>query len=203
MTNTLYLEKRGCDNYGDRIDTDITNFRVNAVKYIPIEFEGVRYETFFEFSFWERYAYRTTAKRTGRPLKHPVKELVNRHGLHIDTQYNKPETDRNGKQWFSSWRLCRLEEQVARSNPDYTRADVLKVVNTFAINPFDSVAFIDEVATDIINEVGGYRERDILSGSHYFTVTETWNDDRKVVKVVNRDNGNSCEVDLVTRTITG
>ena len=51
MTNTLYLEKRGCDNYGDRIDTDISNFRVTAVKYIPIEFEGVRYESFFEFSF--------------------------------------------------------------------------------------------------------------------------------------------------------
>lgn len=199
--NTLYLRKMGMDD--NNLTGDIKNHRVRVCENIDIIYQGTAYNMFFEFMQWDRYTYRTTNKRTGKPLKKAIRELVNHNALLIDTQYEKQETDRNGFKWFSSWRLSTLEKEVHAKIPEYNKADILKVINAYSVQKYSNIVFVDEKATEIINRVGGFREKDILTKPrHYFRIGE-WTADHKIIEVVDGENNNSVSVDIQTGRITG
>lgn len=198
--NTLYLLKMGMDD--NSIMGDIKNHRVRVCENIDIIYNGTAYNMFFEFRQWDRCTYRTTNKRTGKPLKKAVRELVNHNALCIDTQYEKLEKG-NGYNWFSSWRLSALEKEVHAKIPEFNKADILKVVNTYSVQKYNKIVFIDEKATEIINRIGGFREKDILTKPrHYFRVGE-WTAEHKIIEVVDDANNNSVSVDIQTGRITG
>lgn len=128
----LILERRGCDFWPGETRTagsDIGNFRVCTPAGVLVPGKDGR-SYILEFTHWERYRYRTTHKRTGAPLKHPVKELVNINALHIDTQY---DDDRG------SWRNLELEQEIHAAGLDYTRAGILAAVNMIAAEPYTEI----------------------------------------------------------------
>lgn len=201
--NTLYLETRGCVDQS--INTDIKRHRLCTINNIDCVVNDQVLNVSFSFGHWSRYTYRTTNKRTGAPLKHPVKELVNPDGLSIDTQYDISKTDSRGYIWNMSYRCSAIEKPIHAANYSYTRRDILKVVNKYAVNKFDKLVIIEEAAAGIINKLGGYREKNILNTDSVFIIGQ-WDDNHKIVKVQSRVNNklsDFCEVDLVSGRITG
>lgn len=134
--NYLLLEKRGCNFNGGvpaNTESGVGNYRVCTMgESIPGK-DGRKY--FLEFSIWQnRSQPRYTNKRTGAPLKHPVQEIINPIGLHIDTQY----TDDGGQ----SWRNLNLEQRIHKRNPSYTVAEILAIVNAISAEHFDGIKWI-------------------------------------------------------------
>lgn len=141
---TLYLCKRGCNFHPrEHEQSDIGNYRVGTLcESVPGK-DGRTY--FLEFNLWEnRKVYRTTHKRTGKPLKNPVAEIINPNGLHLSTEY----TDENGM----SWRNCNLEADISAKNYSYTKADILTVVNDISTTKYNNVKFV--VSFDIVQPAG-------------------------------------------------
>lgn len=132
---TLYLEKRGCDffaNDNTTVNSDIGNYRVGVYDYSIHGKNGKDY--ILEFCHWTRYEYRKTHKITGRPLKHPVKELKNLNALLLNTQYE------NECGCFCD---LSLESITHEKNPSYTLADILAVVNEISAENYDNIEFIN------------------------------------------------------------
>lgn len=132
---TLYLEKRGCDFFHyDPIEklSDVGNYRVCTPTASVIGKDGNTY--FLEFGRYNKRRIRTTNKRTGAKLKHPVIETVMVNALHIDTCFS----DNNG-----SWRNCKLENELSNKNYTYTLADILKAVNDISVDKYGNIEFID------------------------------------------------------------
>lgn len=60
----------------------------------------------------------------------------------------------------------------------------------------------------IVNTQGGYREKEVMNNPHIYKRTETWNDQHKVIDVLEveaEENGhrNGFSVDIVTKSICG
>lgn len=90
---------------------------------------------------------------------------------------------------------------------DYTKDSILKIVNLYSPVKYNKVVVVEEAARDIINKLGGYREKNILATDPVFSIKDTtWTDDHKVVRVYSRVKNqldDFCEVDILTNTITG
>ena len=214
-TNILYLREMGMDD--KNINTDLQNHRVRVLENIDIIYKGTPYNMFFEFTQATHYNYRTTNKRTGAPLKKMVRELIVKDGLHLDTQYERLEgTWKDGTPFYGSYRKGDFEKEVWDQHLDYTRENVLAVVNAYAVRKYDKIVLVEEETRRITQKVGGYREKSIVNNSwSYMQTTETWNDEHKVVRVTERNrtqtgyncyqylDGASFEVDLVTGKICG
>lgn len=218
MKNILYLMEMGCND--PEIGTDIKNHRVRVLENIDILYKDKEYNMFFEFLHGVHWHYRTENKRNGAPLKKPVYTIDVNDGLFIDTQFERLEgTWSDGTPYYSSWRKSDLEREFFNKHLEYTRKNILKVVNRYKVGEkFTEVCLIEETAANIIRKIGGWRELDILGnasrsnyGECYFKKGETWTPEHKIVRVVkNRHDksgkwltGDYCEVDLVTETITG
>lgn len=141
---TLYLCKRGGKFHPkEHNQSDIGNYRVGTLCECVPGKDGRTY--FLEFNLWEnRKAYRTTHKRTGKPLKNPVPEIINPNGLHLDTGY----TDENGM----CFRNCKLEADISAKNYSYTKADILAVANEVSTTKYNDIKFIE--AFDIVQPAG-------------------------------------------------
>lgn len=213
----LYLLEMGMND--KNIKTDLQNHRVRVLENIDVIYKGEKYNLFFEFLQGTHRTYRTINKRTGAPLKKPVMELIKEDAICLDTQYERPQVS-GGYMWNMSYRLGTLEREIYNKHLYYTRKNVLNVVNRYAVEKFTRVVLVEEETKKIISRIGGYREKSILENDPFFTVSKTWNNDRKIVTVTERvktetgvspmghktysyKNGNSCDVDLVTGTITG
>lgn len=65
----------------------------------------------------------------------------------------------------------------------------------------------DNIVKNIVKKCGGYREKDIIKNPYIIRKTETWNNDHKVLNIIEkntRDNhNNGFSVDLVTMEICG
>jgi hypothetical protein len=219
MAKTLYLLEMGMNS--NEIKTDVKNYRVRVLENIDINYNGTLYNMFFEFHHSTHYNYRKTNKRTGEPLKKMVQELIIKDGLHIETEFKKPETDSRGFTWEMSYRNSALERDVWDKHLAYTKANILSVVNAYSIEKYDKVVLVEEETKNIINKIGGFREKDIIKkrdfqteGNFYFKVGQ-WDEQHKVVEVIRQEweqidsksrhliPTQSCKVDLVTKTIVG
>lgn len=140
MANVLYLKKMGMDD--EDLKGDIKNHRVRVVKNIDILYNGKKYNMFFEFMQGIRYNYRTKNKRTGKPLKKPVREVINSNGVFIDTQFTKKEKF-GDREYNASYSLLPLEKEFVKDNYSFTKKDVLNIVNRYKIgDKFTSIEFV-------------------------------------------------------------
>lgn len=135
MAKTLYLEKRGCNFWSDdKINniSDVGNYRVTTTGNKIKGKDGNNY--FLEFTNWDRYTYRTTNKRTGKPLKHEVKEVLLLNSLHVSTEFQ----NKNG-----TWGNLKLESKLHEKPMLYTIENILKVVNEISVDVYDKIEFLN------------------------------------------------------------
>lgn len=129
--NYLLLERRGCEYFKNETPDTIKNYRVCTAERVPGK-DGKEY--FIEFTKWDKWRYRTTNKRTGAPLKKAVTEIIQRHALHIDTEYE----NENG-----SWRNSRLEQALNNRGYDYSESDILAAVNSISAVKYDGIKYVE------------------------------------------------------------
>lgn len=133
--NILYLEKRGCNFF--RQDTrvnqlsDVGNYRVGSYDCSIVGKNGRKY--ILEFVGCDKWHKRMTHKRTGKPLKHPVIEMVLENALHVDTEYEE-----NG----ASWRDSHLESELRALDLTFTLAGILAAVNHISEKQYSKIEFI-------------------------------------------------------------
>lgn len=141
--NVLYLMEMGMND--NTIATDIKNHRVRVLKNIDIVYKGKKYNMFFEFSQAIHRRYRTTNKRTGKPLKKAVEEIILKDGLCVRTQFEKLEgTRKDGTPYYSSWANLELESEFHNEHHEYTKKDILEIVNRYKVGEkFTDVCLID------------------------------------------------------------
>lgn len=64
----------------------------------------------------------------------------------------------------------------------------------------------ENIIKNIVKKSGGYREKDILKNPYIIIKTETWNNEHKVLNIIEKntlDHKNGFSVDLITRKICG
>lgn len=89
------------------------------------------------------------------------------------------------------------------------RTAPIKGVEPQSIDPWISTDVFEKVE-QLVDKIGGYREKSIWSGDTFLLTTDTWDSDHKVVRIINSeldetDDGTRrfFEVDLVSNTICG
>lgn len=192
--NVLFLEKRGCNfTSNETCSSDVKNYRVcTHGETIPGK-DGNMY--FLEFSLWrDRKKVRYTHKITGKPLKHPVFDIINRYGIHVNTEFTN---DRG------SWANLALEKNIHDKNYNYTVSDILKIVNEISREPFDRVIFADSEAIQAIPHIlklAGYREKNIIDNLNSVDLMRA--DKDYIVYRFNDVNGNYFEYEKRSGRIT-
>lgn len=65
----------------------------------------------------------------------------------------------------------------------------------------------NNIVKNIVKKCGGFREKDIIKNPYIIRKTETWNNDHKVLNIIEKnsrdDHKNSFSVDLVAKRICG
>lgn len=113
--------------------SDVGNYRVGTYDYSIIGKDGVKY--IIEFTKGIKSRTRTENKRNGKPLKHPITEVINNCCLYINTQYDEGKL---------SYRNMQMEEIVWDMGLDYTMENILKVVNMFSADEYNKIEFINK-----------------------------------------------------------
>lgn len=195
--NVLYLECRGCyfwENDPITKISDVGNYRIGSYDYSIPGKDGINY--ILEFGYYDRHESRTTNKRTGKPLKKPLYELVLPGALHINTQHENEK---------GCWRNCALEKQIHDKKLTYTKANILKVVNEISTKQFDHIILVsaEEIVPKLnhIYNIGGYRERAILDDLTEIK-TKEYNKNYWVFTFYD-SNGNTFDYELNSNRITG
>lgn len=70
----------------------------------------------------------------------------------------------------------------------------------------EELEMYDNMIKNIVKKCGGYREKDIMKNPYIIRKTETWNNDHKVLNIIEKnthDHKNGFSVDLVTKKICG
>lgn len=126
MTKTLFIEKRGCDFWKDdqemKKSSDLENYRLffrftgkDGIKYIVEAGAGC--------------CYRFNNKRTGKPLKKPIRE--HNHKLYLSLQYEK-----DGMSYG---------KHPSTDGLNYCKADLLKIINNLSCYKFTDIKFVEKV----------------------------------------------------------
>jgi len=132
--NILEMETRGCPFFEPH-SSDIGNYRITTKEYLPLR-DGRK--MFFEFSICDHYNYRTTNKRTGAPLKKPVRELVKRDVAHVSTCYPKQSIDGG----YICFRDLKMEANFWAALLPYTLKTVLDFINFVSATHYDGITFV-------------------------------------------------------------
>lgn len=65
----------------------------------------------------------------------------------------------------------------------------------------------DNIVKKIVKKCGGYREKDIMKNPYIIKKTETWNNEHKVLNIIEKNSSdnhnNGFSFDLVTKKICG
>ena len=71
----------------------------------------------------------------------------------------------------------------------------------------EELEMYDNMIKNIVKMCGGYREKDIMKNPYIIRKTETWNNDHKVLNIIEKFtcdyHNNGFSVDLVTMKICG
>ena len=70
----------------------------------------------------------------------------------------------------------------------------------------EDLSMYNNIVKNIVRKSGGYREKDIIKNPYIIIKTETWNNEHKVINIIEKnthDHKNGFSVDLVTRKICG
>lgn len=71
----------------------------------------------------------------------------------------------------------------------------------------EELKMYDNIVKNIVKKCGGFREKDIMKNPYIIRKTETWNNDHKVLNIIEKktcdSHNNSFSVDLVTMKICG
>lgn len=132
--NVLKFERRGCEFWKDapeRKESDIGNYRITTPGEIIPGKDGRMY--CLEFGSYDRRDIRRTNKRNGRPLLHPVSELVMTCATHIDSQFS----DDRG-----SWCNLEMETEFYKTPRKYTEKNILDYVNSISTQKYDKIAYV-------------------------------------------------------------
>ena len=68
------------------------------------------------------------------------------------------------------------------------------------------LSMYDNIIKNIVKKSGGFREKDIIKRPYIIRKTETWNNEHKVLNIIEKntlDHKNGFSVDLVTNKICG
>lgn len=153
--NYLLLEKRGCNLCEEDRDIgiDVGNYRV-CTSYGLIPGKNGR-EYFLEFTLWRnRTKLRYTHKRTGKPLKNPVPEIINPIGLCLNTEFSEGEL---------AYRDPKLEERISAENPSFTISDILRVTNDISTEHYDGIKWVESFQT-IVPHGDNFTPSSLISG---------------------------------------
>lgn len=137
--NILKLEKRGCDfaPNDERVSaSDIGNYRVSTTGYTVRAKDGKTY--YLDLMRTDKWVRRTLNKRTGKPLKNPIRELVAPNIIGLWCAY----MDEDGCAWGNG----ELERDIYGSGFPYTMRGILDAVNSFAAVPYDAIEFVERGA---------------------------------------------------------
>lgn len=138
--NYLMFERRGCEFWKDdkaNEESDIGNYRITTPGEIVPCKNGRNY--CFEFGCYDRYNWRKTNKRNGKPLQKAVKELVMTTATHIDTQF----TDYSETKYGLSYSDCAMEREFYEVPMKYTKANILAYINSVSAEHYDEIMFVD------------------------------------------------------------
>jgi hypothetical protein len=130
---TLFLETRGCDFFkSDKINelSDIGNYRVYAFNIMAKN--GINY--LLEMTRTQKRQWRTTHKKTNKPLKKPIMEILSENSLFIDNEYENEK---------GSWRDLNFYKTFDLEKYDfsYTKKDVLQAINIISIKQYSNIVF--------------------------------------------------------------
>lgn len=126
----LELVKMGMDN---NFNDGINNYRIRTKGECINGKDGRKY--FLEFTVCNHSHYRKTNKRTGKPLKKWIWEVIKPHAIHLDTEYTTEEN--------MSYRNAKLEEEVYNKHLDYNIANILDIVNEISKDKYTDIVFVD------------------------------------------------------------
>lgn len=153
----LFLECRGCyfnDNDITVIASDVGNYRVCTTEYIPFK-NGRDY--FLEFTRCQHRNIRKHHKTSGKLLKHYITEIITENGLHIGTQFENEK---------GAWRDSQLESDIFNKHLEYTKQNILNVVNEYSTIKYSKIVLIssNKILDRLtkIYKIGGWREKNIL-----------------------------------------
>lgn len=128
----LKMKKMGMDFLdGEYLKSDIGNHRIRVVEDIELKDGRMM---FFEFMVWKKYIWRYHNKKTGQPLKKPIKELFNDTALAIDTQYENEK---------GCYRDSTIEKAVYSLGFDYKKSSILTIINMFSKKQYTDIEFIN------------------------------------------------------------
>lgn len=131
--NTLFLECRGCDFLAnDKINelSDMTNYRVLAFNIMAKN--GINY--LLEMVSTKKRQCRTTHKKTNKPLKKPIIEILSENSLYIDNEYKKEKFSYRDINFYKTFDL-------EKYNFEYTKKDVLQAINIISIKQYNNIVF--------------------------------------------------------------
>ena len=190
----LFLEKMGCDfNKGETAISDIGNYSVRTHDECIRGKDGRTY--FLEFTLWRnRTKTRYNHKITGKPLKHPVQEIINPQAVALDTEYSNTD---------GSWRNCTLEREIHELNLSYNKHDILEIVNRISLDTYTEIKFIPYKAAKAIadiRKIAGWRENDILDN---LTEVEMVQADKNYLVYRYHSSENSFDYEVNSKRIVG
>ena len=133
----LELIKRGASfKYDPELQqlSDVNNHRVTTTDYTVRGKDGNLYH--LEIICCTRYNYRKHHKVTGKPLKNPIKEILNPCAMSVNTAYY----DADG----NCWRNAKLEHYFWNEGlMTYTLENILKAVNHISCDVYDEIVFVE------------------------------------------------------------
>lgn len=141
--NYLDFEKRGCNFFPgdpDAAESDIGNYRiVTPGEIVPLKDGRMM---LFEFGCYDRKFWRYHNKRTGEKLKKPVVDSVFTCAMRMDTEFSKPEKNKDGYEWRSSWRDLNMETEFYKTPMKYTEKNILNYINSVSAVHYDAIRYV-------------------------------------------------------------
>lgn len=132
---TLYLVKMGMDFSHDLELQKLSDVNSHSVRTQGCVIEGKDGNTYFlEFATYTKMQTRTTSKRGNKLLKKPVREVVLKNALHVNTQFDNTQ---------GSFRNINLEKEIHDKNYTYTIENILNVANYISKDNYTEVKFVE------------------------------------------------------------